>query len=60
MSRELTNELARVKIELAKVKKDLCRAKEALVWCGGSSDFAPGGKAHAGWKKGVQAVLGTI
>jgi hypothetical protein len=25
--------------------------RDALLWCGGSSDFAPEGKAHAGWLK---------
>lgn len=60
MSRELMNELARVKTELLKVKKDLARAREALVWCGGSADFSPGGQARAGWEKLVQPILRTI
>jgi len=25
--------------------------RDALRWCGGSSDFAPGGQARAGWEK---------
>ncbi len=24
--------------------------EEALVWCGGSADFAPGGQARIGWE----------
>ena len=24
---------------------------EALMWCSGSGDFAPGGRAHKGWLK---------
>jgi hypothetical protein len=30
---------------------------EALEWCGGSNEFAPGGTARAGWEKGVLPLL---
>lgn len=34
------------------------RALEAaLWWCGGSADFAPGGKAHEGWVRTVLPLL---
>ena len=25
--------------------------QDALIWCSGADDFAPGGKARAGWEK---------
>lgn len=41
-----------------KTKTDLLsRALEALQWCGGSSDFSPGGKARKGWLLLCQPVL---
>ena len=30
---------------------------EALIWCSGFDDFAPGGKAHAGWLKVAQPLI---
>jgi len=33
---------------------------EALIWCSGASDFAPGGKAHQGFTKMVQPILRDI
>lgn len=33
------------------------RAADALIWCGGSEDFAPGGRAHEGWKRLVRPLL---
>lgn len=27
------------------------RLRDALVWCSGSNDFAPGGKAREGWMR---------
>ena len=32
--------------------------KEALIWCGGSADFAHGGRARKGWVKIVLPLLG--
>jgi hypothetical protein len=31
--------------------------KEALIWCSGSNDFGPGGKAHEGWVKTCRPLL---
>ena len=31
--------------------------REALIWCGGSADFGPGGKAEAGWNKVCRPLL---
>ncbi|MGH7484971.1 MAG: hypothetical protein ACREMY_05090 [bacterium] len=31
--------------------------RTALIWCGGSSDFAPGGVAHEGWQKMMQEAM---
>lgn len=33
------------------------RAREAMTWCGGSSDFSPEGKAHEGWEKLVRPAI---
>ncbi|HXD98234.1 MAG TPA: hypothetical protein VN646_16920 [Candidatus Acidoferrum sp.] len=30
---------------------------EALEWCGGSPDFAPGGQARAGWQRAVKPLM---
>jgi hypothetical protein len=35
-------------------------AKENLIWCGGSDDFAPDGKARDGWAKGPRQTIDTI
>lgn len=32
--------------------------KEALIWCSGSADFGPEGKARKGWLKLCQPLLG--
>jgi len=32
----------------------------ALVWCSGSSDFAPGGIAEAGWNKVCRPLLQAL
>jgi hypothetical protein len=37
----------------------LLDAAEVLLWCSGSSDFAPGGIAHKGWLK-VRPVLDRL
>jgi len=31
--------------------------REALIWCGGSEDFGPGGKAQEGYNKIVRPLL---
>ena len=33
------------------------RTYDALIWCSGSADFAPGGQAHIGWKRGPAVVI---
>lgn len=39
-------------------KKQLLReCREALIWCSGLQDFAPGGKARKGWVKIVEPLL---
>ena len=30
---------------------------EALIWCGGSADFGPGGQAEKGWNRCVLPLL---
>ena len=41
----------RLKIELRATQKALMATREALIWCSGSIDFSPEGKAHKGWEK---------
>lgn len=36
------------------------RLTEALVWCSGSGDFQPKGKARKGWMKICQPVLEQV
>ena len=31
--------------------------RDALIWCSGSADFGPGGKAHVGFEKIVKPLL---
>lgn len=38
-------------------RRQVAKLRDALRWCGGSSDFAPGGKAHEGWTKIVLPLL---
>jgi hypothetical protein len=35
----------------------MTKLEDALVWCGGSADFAPGGQAREGWEKTVMPLL---
>lgn len=36
------------------------RMAEALIWCSGSEDFAPEGKARAGWLKLCKPLLDEL
>ena len=45
---------------MATLEQEKIRAlQEALVWCSGASDFAPGGKAHEGWVKTCRPLIAT-
>ena len=33
---------------------------EILIWCGGSSDFLPEGKARIGWENGAMPILERV
>lgn len=33
------------------------KLREALIWCGGASDFAPGGQAEEGWKRYALPII---
>jgi hypothetical protein len=39
-------------------REAIIRMRDALRWCGGSSDFAPGGLAHAGWNNVAAPLVG--
>jgi hypothetical protein len=38
-------------------QREIEKLQEALAWCGGSYDFAPGGIAYEGWRKLVRPLL---
>lgn len=45
---------------IRQLRNALRRSREDLIWCRGSADFGPGGKAHKGWKKGPAKTLKII
>ncbi len=50
-----------VDAELAKAFEEvLDEYIEALIWCGGSNDFAIGGQARTGWEKDVVPLISSI
>ncbi len=52
---EIRNEILRMASNgWQKLNGDL---KEALIWCSGSTDFGPGGKAETGWNKTCRPLL---
>jgi hypothetical protein len=51
----LDESLAAAKREGA--REAVARYREALIWCGGSDDFSPRGKAREGWEKIVLPLL---
>lgn len=70
----LSDECARLRSGLAKEREYVAslvdtakrqaalieRAADAIVWCSGSDDFAPEGKAREGWKRVVRPVLADL
>ncbi len=47
-------------IEIATLRKRVEGLEGALVWCSGSSDFAPGGIAEAGWNNVCRPLLQAL
>ena len=47
-------------IDASDVKGLIRKMQEALIWCGGSNDFSPEGKAYKGWLKIVLPVLDSM
>jgi len=54
---EISACLTQTALALAELQADRRALAEALIWCSGSADFAPGGTARIGWMKGPQAAL---
>jgi len=55
------NDIAAAGGALRRKDTDLMRlALEALIWMGGSGDFAPGGKAEKGWAKVVRPAINAL
>lgn len=46
--------------EIKQANEKISKLQEALIWCGGSDDFALEGKARIGWEKGVKPLLDNI
>jgi hypothetical protein len=42
------------------LKAYISKLREALFWCGGSSDFAPGGSARAGWEAKIVPLFTPV
>ena len=42
---------------VAELESVMSDAYDALIWCGGSADFAPEGQARLGWERVVIPVL---
>ena len=55
---EWSQEIEDLESENANLKTQVAGMQEALIWCGGSSDFSyPDGKARQGWEKIVVPFL---
>ncbi len=46
--------------QLAERDAQLCAMREALIWCSGSADFGPGGKAEIGWNKLCRPLITAL
>jgi hypothetical protein len=44
-------------VKLHFMAEEIEKLREELIWCSGSADFGPGGKAHVGWMKGPARLL---
>lgn len=53
----LKRELAEVRAHASALRSTLQDAREDLIWCSASDDFAPGGKGRAGWVKGPAKTI---
>jgi len=59
--KRLSIENAREREKSSRLLVKVNKLIEALIWCGGSADFAPYGKAREGWCKIQQNLLtGTV
>jgi len=57
ISDELLEQMADARRKIDLLKEDAESLVENLLWCSGSADFAPGGKAEIGWEKSVRPAL---
>ena len=44
-------------VDIAELKVALAETTAALIWCSGSADFAPEGKARLSWKSVAQPAI---
>lgn len=52
--------IAQLESDLAESERVRFALLDALLWCGGSSDFAPRGQARRGWLRGPAKILGYL
>jgi hypothetical protein len=57
---ELRERFFELESKLTKITKQRDKLKEALIWCSGSEDFSPGGRARAGWEKMCDLLLKSL
>lgn len=49
--------LVQMKIHANEQAAEIERLRDALIWCGGSQDFSPGGIAREGWERVVHPLI---
>jgi len=59
-NRGLWDELTAANRRVAEAEATIDKLYDALIWCSGSGDFAPGGKARKGWLKLAQPLLDNL
>lgn len=52
--------LVQMKIHANQQSAEIEKLRDALIWCGGSMDFSPGGQAREGWEKIVHPLIASI
>jgi len=52
--------IERLHRDCARLRQHIAELEDALIWCSGSGDFAPEGKARKGFLKIVRPLLSRI
>ena len=56
----LRGELGKSERQVRELQHHITKLRDALLWCGGSPDFNPGGQARQGWIIEVAPLLQPI